>query len=110
MEDINFNYDMLSIWQNILGRLNAHRITPNELALKTTYSIQKIERGIKGEHISITLEFLNDCVFAFGLADGRKRNGASNQTWEQCIELLKPPAEMPPKKANFWEDNNYYSE
>ena len=73
MDNIEFKDEMLSIWQNILWRAQYYHVTPRDLAQNTrNYSEQLIEKGFKGERILITLDFLNDCVFAFGLANGKK--------------------------------------
>ena len=107
LDDYEFKYEMLSIWQNLLWRANHHLVTPEMLSKNTrNYSKQTIERGFKGDHVVITLDFLNDCVTAFGLASGRTRNTNNNLSWEVCIDLLKPLAAMPPRQGNFWEDKD----
>ena len=102
-EEINRKKD---IWQIIRWRMNAHRITPEELAKRTHFSKELIERGINGEPMPITSPFLHDCVNAFGLTSARAKffeETVDELSDEACIKLLKPEPAMPPRQGNFWE-------
>ena len=101
--------EIKNIWQTIRLRMNEHRITPAELANRTGYKREHIERGVNGELIPITLDFLRDCVTAFGLTSGRTKH--YEDTVEilssyECISLIKPRPAMPPKQGNFWESDD----
>ena len=101
-DEINHRKDM---WQVILWRMNAHRIEPKELANRTSYSQDFIERGISGEPVPITFPFLCNCVEAFGLSGRGKyyEDTIETRSNSEVEELLKPPPEMPPKTGNFWD-------
>jgi len=102
-----------SDWKIITNRMNIHRITPEELASKTPYSLDLIKKGISGEPIPITREFVRDCVIkAFRLLevemDGRIKDvnyvkPVMDLSYEEYMERMKPPPAMPPKQGNFWE-------
>ena len=94
------------IWQAIRFRMNERRIIPSDLAHRTGYRREHIERGIKGEIIPVTLDFLRDCVTVFGLTSGRAKyyeDTAEILLIGECVSLLKPPPAMPPRQGNFWE-------
>jgi len=98
-----------NIWQAILFRMNERRITPSDLADRTGYRRELIERGIKGEIIPVTLDFLRDCVTVFGLTSGRAKyyeDTAEILSIGECVSLIKPPPAMSPKQGNFWEYND----
>ena len=98
--------EIKNIWQAIRSRMNEYKITPAKLAYETGYKREHIERGINGEIIPITLEFLRDCVTVFGLTSSRAKHyedTADILSSEECISLLKPRPAMPPKQGNFWE-------
>ena len=100
-------------WKIIANRMNIHHVTPEELASKTPYSQNLIKKGIGGEPIPITKEFARDCVIkAFKLReveiDGRIKDvnyakPVDDLSYEDYMELMKPPPAMPPKQGNFWE-------
>jgi hypothetical protein len=97
-----------NIWQMIIWRMRAHRISPQQLASRTGYSINLILRGIKGEATIVTDEFLRNCLRVFGLTSGRinPKNPVdiNNQmSREECIQLLSPPPAMPTGEKRFWE-------
>jgi len=99
--------DIKNIWQAIRWRLNERRLTPLKLAFQTEYSKKDIERGIRGEPVEITVDFLRDCVLAFGLTSGRTKHyeeTADDLPWDECVRLIKPPPAMPPRQGNFWDD------
>ena len=96
-----------SIWQAIRWRMNERRLTPTGLAARTGYSKNEIERGIGGEPVEIGVDFLRDCVLAFGLTSGRRKyfeeTGVENLSWDECVKLIKPPPAVPPRQGNFWD-------
>jgi hypothetical protein len=100
-----------SVWQIIIWNLNVHRITPQQLAQYTGYSINLIMRGIKGEAALVTDGFLRNCVAVFGKTSGRidphnPLNINDQMTREECIRLLSPPPAMPTGQKNFWEGDS----
>ena len=102
-EELNHRKD---VWKTIAWRMNAHRVTPKKLADKTPYSQDLIERGISGEPVPITHDFLCDCVMAFGLTSGRTKyyeDTVENLPDSELEAMLKPLPAMPPRQANFWE-------
>ena len=94
-----------SIWQAIRWRMNERRITPEELALKTGYSKDHVERGLVGEPIPITKMFLNRAAMAFGLTSGRAKyyeDTTEILTYEELVDLIMPKPAMPPRQGDFW--------
>jgi hypothetical protein len=86
--------------------MNVHRVSPEQLASKTHYSKELIERGISGELIPIPSVFLHNCVSAFGLTSARTRFFEETEDLlsdEECVSLLKPKPEMPPRQGDFWD-------
>ena len=105
-DEINHRKD---VWQLICWRMNVHRINPEELSDQTPYSKDLIEKGTGGEPIPLTLDFLRACVRAFnliGITSGRGNAGGPLDTisYDECINLLKPPSAMPPRQGNFWDE------
>jgi len=101
--------EVLNIWQAIRNRMNERRLAPMGLASRTKYSKNDIERGIAGEIVSIDLDFLRDCVLAFGLPSGKTKyyeETVEGLTWDECVRLIKPPPAMPPRQGNFWDYDN----
>jgi hypothetical protein len=95
-----------NVWQSIRWRMNERRLTPLELHYKTGYSVEHIERGTAGDLIPITSDFLRNCVVVFGLISGRTKyyeETVDILTYEECVDLLKPPPAMPPRQGNFWD-------
>ena len=102
-DEINRRKD---VWQSIKWRMNVHHINPKVLAYRTPYSQDLIEKGINGEPVPITSDFLRACAMAFGLTSGRTKY------YEETVEilsddeleaLLKPQSAMPPRQGNFWD-------
>ncbi len=92
-------------WQKIRWRMNERRITPEELAHKTQYSPDLIERGVRGEPIPITDDFIHKCVMAFNLTSSRIKyfeETVYDLPYDECIEIIGPPSAMPPRQGNFW--------
>lgn len=107
---ITFDQDQSSeiknIWQAICLRMNERRLTPADLAYKTGYSKNHIERGIEGEPIPITDDFIHKCVMAFGLTSGRARyyeETVDILSYDECVKLIKPAPSMPHRQGNFWD-------
>ena len=103
--DINERKD---IWQAIRWRMNERRITPQELASRARYSQDLIERGLRGEPIPITDDFIHKCVMAFGLTSGRTKyyeDTVDCLSYDECIRLIGPPPAMPRRQGNFWDWN-----
>ena len=93
-------------WQKIRWRMNERRITPQKLGRRTPYSLDLIERGIKGEPIPITDDFIHKCVIAFNLTSSRAKyyeETVDDLSYDECIELIGPPPAMPPRQGNFWD-------
>ncbi len=98
--------EIKSIWQAIRWRMNERRLAPMNLAYRTKYSKNEIERGIAGEPVEITVESLRDCVMAFGLTSGRTKHyeeTVEDLSWDECVRLIKPQPAMPPRQGNFWD-------
>lgn len=95
--------EILNIWQMLAYNMNIFHVTPQQLASKTQKSITLVSRGLKGEPIAIDLSFLRGCVKAFGFGSGRTGKDGSGYSWDQCVKLLKPNPEMPPR-GYFWEN------
>ena len=93
------------LWEAIKWRMNVHRVTPEELARRTPYSQDLIERGIHGDPVPLTCAFRLACVKAFGLRDARgSLYGLDEDLSDDEIDrLLKPEPAMPPRQGNFWE-------
>ena len=97
----------MNVWQTIRWRMNTHRLTPKELADRTPYSQDLIEKGIGGEPVPITSPFLWDCVIAFGITSGRGKyyeETVETRPDNELEELLKPPRAMPPRQGDFWDE------
>ena len=95
-------------WQVILYRMRERKITPAELSRRTGYTRGYIERGINGESVEISVDFLRRCVGAMIInpVSGRTSDyekAISTFSYDDCVELLKPPPAMPPRQGNFWD-------
>jgi hypothetical protein len=101
-DEINHRMDM---WQVIRWRMNSHKIEPKELAKRTNYSQDLIERGISGEPVPITFPFLCACVEAFSLSGRGKfyEDTIESRSISEVENILKPQPAMPPRQGNFWE-------
>jgi len=103
-DEINHRKD---VWQVIKWRMNVHGVNPKKLAYLTPYSQDLIEKGINGESVPITSDFLRTCVMVFGLTSGRSKyyeETVEMLSDEQIEALLRPSPAMPPRQSNFWED------
>jgi hypothetical protein len=97
------------LWKAIEWQMNVHRIDPEQLADKTPYSKDLIERGIRGEHVPMTSDFKRACVRAFGSVNARATSFGrpiGNMSDEGLDEILKPESAMPPRQGNFWEQGD----
>jgi len=91
------------IWQGIGWWLGERGFSVASLASNTSYSRQRIERGIRKGDEWIESDFLHDCVEFFGF---QFRRGSEDYVEvlsdEECIELLTAPLrERPPKSRLF---------
>ena len=82
------------IWQLIDIRMIDAGISPEGLASKTRYNLSYIKRGISGEPISITDDFLRDVVTALNLVSSRATGVMANSylenaSREELIALLR---------------------
>lgn len=95
------------LWEAIKWRMNSHKVTPEELAYRTPYSQDLIERGINGAPVPLTHPFKLACVKAFGLRVRDARGGLyaldDDLSDDEIDRLLKPEPAMPPRQGNFWE-------
>jgi len=96
-----------SDWQAIRWRMNERRTDPTKLSKLTGYSESDIKKGIGGELIPIPLSFLRNAVRAFRLVEARAKTYEEDpldlMSYEEYMELIKPPPAMPPRQGNFWE-------
>ena len=91
------------IWQGIRWWMNYRGLTPRELAQRTKYPQDRLERGIRGEPEPIKHALL-DFVYALNPPSGRGKfyeEGYDILTDDELKALLKPP---PPRQGNFWDD------
>ena len=99
--------ERIDTWQAIRWRMNVHNITPKALAQKTPYSQDLIERGIGGDPIPITDDFIRKCVMAFGLKSASRAKFYEETddilSYDECRKLIKPSPSMPPPQGNFWD-------
>ena len=101
--------EIKNIWQTICYRMNERRLSPADLATRTRYSKQHIERGISGEVIPITFDFLRDCFVAFNLKSARAKYYEDTEeilSFQEYVEHLKPKPSMLPRQGNFWDNDD----
>lgn len=94
--------ELREIWQWIRWWMNHLGITPKELARRTNYPQDRIERGINGKLEPIRHKLL-DFVYALNPPATRGRfyeEGYEILTDEELKNCLKPPA---PRQGNFWD-------
>jgi len=75
------------------------------LARGTGYSKERIERGIKGEKVPISQEFIRTTVMTLGLISGRakaERATVDRMSYDDCIRLIEPVPAMPDGEIDFW--------
>lgn len=96
--------DIKSIWQSLLWHKSERDLRTFQISYATGYRIEHIERGLAGEPIPVTEEFLRRLVIYLGLVPVRIRRYGDRYvpTYDQCVELLKPPEE-PPQQSSLWD-------
>jgi len=98
--------EIKDIWQAIIWRMNERKILPAMLASETGYPLDYIIRGIAGQPVEVELSFLRGCVRVFRLMSGQTKiyeEAINTLSYDECIKLIKPPPEMPPRQGNFWD-------
>ena len=98
----------MSDWQKIRWWMNAHKISPIELATVTGFNQDFIERGLKGEPLSIPIGFLRNIAtnWLFKACRTDKKTFScpvDDMTYDQLMDHIGPPPAMPPRQGNFWE-------
>lgn len=91
------------IWQGIRWWMNRQGVTPNELAQRTKYPQDRLERGLRGEPEPIAHALL-DFVYALNPPSARGKfyeEGYEILTDDELKNCLKPP---PPRQRSFWDD------
>lgn len=94
------------IWRAIRWWMKRKQIKPATLSRLTGYSIERIQKGIRGETEWLSSDFVHACVDVFGLRNARNRSiedTADVLTDEECIQLLISPLTTPPDQGSFWE-------
>ncbi len=94
-------------WQGIGFWMNKRGIGPQALANATGYSIDRIERGLRGEREPLSSDFLHACVNAFGLISARAKFFEETDEIlgdDECMELLGPLPAVPPRQGKLWDD------
>ena len=102
--------DIKNIWQSLLEHKKERNLRTFQISDATGYRIDLIERGLAGEPIPVTEEFLRRLVFYLGLVPVRPvRPGRPVRyedtyvpTYDECVELLKPPEE-PTQQSSLWD-------
>lgn len=94
----------LIIWQGIRWWMEERQISPAKLSRLTGYSLERIEKGIRGKPEWLSSDFVHACVDVFGLRNARNRSiedTAEVLTDEECIQLLISPLTTPPHQSSF---------
>jgi hypothetical protein len=96
--------DIKNIWQSLLWHMRERNLRTLQISDATGYRIEHIERGLTGEPIPVTEEFLRRLVIYLGLVPVRTGRYEDRYvpTYDQCVELLKPPEE-PPQQSSLWD-------
>ena len=97
--------DIKSIWQSLLWHKRERNLRILQISRATGYRIDYIERGLAGEDIPVTYDFIRRLVIYLGLAPGHKEHYEDTydrRTYDQYVELLKPPEE-PPQQCSLWD-------
>lgn len=98
--------DVKNIWQSLLGHKRERNLGTLEISRATGYSVDHIERGLAGEDIPVTYDFIRRLVIYLGLASGHKEHYEDTYdrlTYDQYVELLKRPEE-PPQQCSLWDE------
>ena len=89
--------DIKNIWQSLLWHKRERNLGTLQISRATGYRIDHIERGLAGEE-PVTYDFLRRLAIYLGLVQGHKEHYEDTYdrlTYDQCVELLKPPEEPP---------------
>jgi len=80
---------------------------------KLAYRMSRMRRSkdyiksvIAVEPVEIEVDFLRDCVLAFGLPIGRTTDyeeTVKNLSWGECVELLTASLAVPPRQGHLWD-------
>ena len=98
--------DIKKIWQSLLWHKRESNLRILQISRATGYRIDHIERGLAGEDIPVTYDFICRLVIYLGLVPVRPVRPGSYEdryvpTYDQCVELLKLPEE-PPQQGSLW--------
>ncbi|MBA7694552.1 hypothetical protein ES703_103163 [subsurface metagenome] len=103
--------DIRNIWQSLLWHKRECNLSTLRISRATGYRIDHIERGLAGEDIPVTFDFIRRLVSYLGLVSVRPVRPARPEryedtydrlTYDQYVELLKPPEE-PPQQCSLWD-------
>ena len=97
--------DIKNIWQSLLRHMRERNLRILQISRATGYSIDHIERGLAGEDIPVTYNFIRRLVIYLGLAPSHKEHYEDTYdilTYDLCVELLKSPEE-PPQQSSLWD-------
>ena len=88
--------DIKSVWQSLLWHKRDRNLGTFQISRETGYRIDHIERGLAGEDIPVTYDFIRRLVIYLGLAPGHKEHYEDTHdrpTYDEYVKLLKPPEE-----------------
>jgi len=97
--------DIKNIWQSVFWHKREQNLGSLQISRATGYRIDHIERGLAGEDIPVTYDFLSRLAIYLRLAPGRKGHYEDTYdrfTYDQYVELLKPPEE-PSQQCSLWD-------
>jgi hypothetical protein len=96
--------DIKGIWRSLRWQMNERDLKAYQISDATGYRIEHIERGLAGEPIPVTDAFIHKLVIYLGLVPARTGRYEDRYvpTYDQCVELLKPPEE-PPQQCSLWD-------
>lgn len=97
--------EIRKIWQGIYWWMNKRGLTPKELAHRTKYRQDRLERGIRGEPEPIR-HALRDFAYALNLPSGRE-----GRFYEETIETLSDAelveiitSPVRPRQGKLWDE------
>jgi hypothetical protein len=96
--------DRRIISQGIQWWMSQRGFSLRELAYLTKRSENYIKKVIACEPVEIRLDFLQSCITAFNRRSNRIKSFEETDdilSWDECVDLLKPPLPTPPRQANF---------
>ena len=101
--------DIRNVWQSLLGHIHKHnRKKLQEISSATGYRMDHIERGLAGEDIPVTHDFIRRLVIHLGLFSGRVKRREDTYdiydilAYDKCVELLKL-REEPSQQSSLWD-------